>query len=262
MTTPTIGEHLRTWRQRRRMSQLELAATAQTSQRHLSCLESGRAMPSREMVLRLARHLAIPPRDRNTLLVAAGFAPVHRERGLTDPALGPVKALVERILRAHEPFPALAVDRHWTMLLANASIAPFLDGIAPALRTPPVNVLRLSLHPEGLAPRIANLGAWREHLFARLEAQRESTGDATVEALLAELRAYPTPSPRRAPSPSDTSLSGIAVPLELVHGDRLLRFWSTTTVFGTPVDVTLSELAIETFLPADADTARALGAIA
>ena len=260
MSTPTaIGEQLRAWRQRRRLSQLQLATTAATSQRHLSFVESGRAMPSREMVLRLARHLSVPPRDRNTLLVAAGFAPVHRERALTDPALGPVRALVERILRGYEPYPALAVDRHWTMVLANASVAPLLEGIAPALLAPPINVLRLSLHPEGLAPRIVNLDAWREHLFARLDAQLEASGDSALEALIAELRAYPAPPARRGSPPSDTSLSGIAVPLELAHGDRVLRFWSTTTVFGTPVDVTLSELAIEAFLPADPETARAVG---
>ncbi|MBC8069147.1 MAG: helix-turn-helix transcriptional regulator, partial [Deltaproteobacteria bacterium] len=189
----TIGELLRGWRQKRRLSQLELAGTAEVSQRHLSFVESGRAMPSREMVLRLARHLSIPQRERNTLLVAAGFAPIYRERGLADPELAGVKQLVERIVRGYEPYPALAIDRHWTLLLANAALTPLLAGIAPSLLTGPVNVLRLSLHPEGLAPRIVNYDPWREHIIARLEAQLESSGDAGVAALIAELRSYPAP---------------------------------------------------------------------
>lgn len=261
-TRVTIGELLRGWRQKRRLSQLELAGTAEISQRHLSFVESGRAMPSREMVLRLARHLAIPQRERNTLLVAAGFAPIYRERDLADPELGGVKGLIERILRGYEPYPALAIDRHWTLLLANAALTPLLAGIAPALLAGPVNVLRLSLHPEGIAPRIVNYDQWREHILARLEAQLERSGDATVAALIAELRSYPAPGSRRRSDAVDTTLAGIAVPLELAHGDRTLRLLSTTTVFGTPVDVTLSELAIEAFLPADAATAAALAELA
>jgi transcriptional regulator with XRE-family HTH domain len=238
---------------RRRITQRELATTADISQRHLSFLESGRAMPSREMVMRLARRMAVPHRDRNALLVAAGFAPVYRERALTDPALAPVQELVQRILRGYEPYPALAVDRHWTLLLANDALGPLLEGISPALMEPPINVLRVSLHPEGLAPRILNFEEWRTHILARLEGQLEASGDEAIEALMAELRTYPAPSGRRAQTPS--GLSGIAVPLELSHQGRVLRFLSTTTVFGTPLDITLSELAIEAFLPADEETA-------
>jgi transcriptional regulator with XRE-family HTH domain len=257
MNTPAaLGDLLRTWRKRRRISQRELATTADISQRHLSFLESGRAMPSREMVMRLTRRLALPPRERNSLLVAAGFAPVYRERALTDPGLARVQELVARILQGYEPYPALAVDRHWTMLLSNSALGPLLEGVAPALLQPPVNVLRVSLHPDGLASRVLNFDEWRAHVLMRLEAQLEASGDDTLQVLMEELRGYPAPASAR--RGSDPALSAIAVPLELAHGDRVLRFLSTTTVFGTPVDITLSELAIEAFLPADEATAQAL----
>jgi len=258
MAQASIGELVRSWRQRRHLSQLDLAATAEISQRHLSFVESGRAMPSREMVLRISRYLQIPQRERNTLLVAAGFAPVHRERPLSDPALASVRAMIERILRGYEPYPALAVDRHWTMVMANAAVAPLLAGISPTLLAAPVNVLRLSLHPEGLAPRIVNFEEWREHLLVRLASQLAASGDPVLAALVEELNRYPSPQPRRRPA-SDATLESIAVPLELMVGDRVLRFLSMTTIFGTPVDITLSELAIEAFLPADAETLEALG---
>jgi len=253
----SIGDLVRSWRRRRHLSQLDLAATAEISQRHLSFVESGRAMPSREMVLRIARHLQIPQRERNTLLVAAGFAPVHRERPLSDPALTSVRAMIERVLRGYEPHPALVVDRHWTMVMANAAVAPLLSGIAPRLLAEPVNVLRLSLHPEGLAPRIVNYDEWREHLLVRVASQLAASGDPVLAALVQELNAYPAPSPRRATA-GDASLESIAVPLELMVGDRVLRFISMTTIFGTPIDITLSELAIEAFLPADTETLQAL----
>jgi len=261
MTTAqaSIGDLVRSWRQRRRLSQLELATTAEISQRHLSFMESGRAMPSREMVLRLARYLEIPQRERNTLLVAAGFAPIYRERPLSDPALASVRAMIERVLRGYEPYPALAIDRHWKMLMANAAVAPLLEGIASSLLAEPVDVLRLSLHPEGLAPRIVNYDEWREHLLARLASQLAASGDPVLSAMIQELSAYPPPTPpRNKTTARDATLASIAVPLELMVGDRVLRFISMTTVFGTPMDVTLSELAIESFLPADAETAAAL----
>ena len=251
--TVPVGEQLRAWRSRRRLSQLDLALDADISARHLSFLETGRSRPSRGMLLRLAERLAIPARDRNLLLVAAGFAPALPERSLDDPALAAARHAVELVLAAHEPFPALAVDRHWQLLAANAGVAPFLAGAAPHLLAPPVNVLRLSLHPEGLAPRIANLAEWRGHILHRLEAQVAASGDPVLGALLEELRAYPGGS-----SHGGDGYGGVAVPLRVRAGEAVLSFLSTTTMFGTPIDVTLSELAIEAFLPADEATAAAL----
>ena len=187
--TLPVGEQLRAWRGRRRLSQLDLALDAEISARHLSFLETGRSRPSRAMLLRLAERLAIPARDRNLLLVAAGFAPALPERALDDPALAAARRAVDLVLKAHEPFPALAVDRHWQMVAANAGVAPLLAGVAPHLLEPPVNVLRLSLHPEGVAPRIVNLAEWRAHIFHRLEAQIEASADPVLADLLAELRA-------------------------------------------------------------------------
>ena len=255
--THTIGGHIREWRQRRRLTQLDLASDAEISTRHLSFLETGRAQPSREMVLKLAERLQVPLREQNTLLVAAGFAPVYPERRLSDPALDAARKAVDLVLKGHEPYPALAVDRHWTMVTANAAVAPLLAGVDAELLKPPVNVLRLSLHPKGLAPRIANLPEWRAHLLARLHNQIEATADATLTALLEELRRYPAHG--AATSRTGTrDYAGIVVPLELVTETGTLAFFSTTTVFGTPVDVTLAELAVEAFFPADAATAQAL----
>lgn len=248
-----FGDLLRDWRKRRRLSQLDLATEADISQRHLSFVESGRAKPSRDMVLHLAEQLDIPLRERNFLLVAAGYAPVFPERALEDPAMRAARDAVERVLAGHEPHPAIAVDRHWTLLSANRAFAPLLEGIDGALLAPPVNVLRLSLHPKGAAPRIANLAEWRAHILARLRRQAEVSADPVLRALLDELRAYPAPAAAR---PVDTD--GIAVPLRLATPDGTLSFLSTTMVFGTPVDITLSELTIEAFFPADAETAAAM----
>lgn len=257
MNLDPVGAQLRAWRQRRRMSQLDLACEAEVSTRHLSYVETGRAAPSREMLLRLAERLEVPLRERNNLLLAAGFAPMYKERRLDDPALQAARTAVERVLRAHEPFPALAVDRHWHLVMANAAVAPLLAGVAPALLEPPVNVLRLSLHPQGLAPRIVNLGQWRGHLLTRLHEQVAASGDAVLADLMRELADYPSPSGIGEHAEAETG--GIAVPMRLSLPDgRQLSFLSTTTVFGTPVDVTLAELAIEAFLPADDATARAL----
>jgi transcriptional regulator with XRE-family HTH domain len=251
--TLPVGEQLRAWRSRRRLSQLDLALDADISARHLSFLETGRSRPSRTMLLRLAERLAIPARDRNLLLVAAGFAPALPERSLDDPALAAARRAVELVLKAHEPFPALAVDRHWQLVAANAGIAPFLVGAAPHLLAPPVNVLRLSLHPEGLAPRIENLAEWRAHILHRLEAQVAASGDQVLAALLEELRTYPGGRMR-----GEDGYGGVAVPLRVKAGEAVLSFLGTTTMFGTPIDVTLSELAIEAFLPADEATAALL----
>jgi transcriptional regulator with XRE-family HTH domain len=257
----SFGEHLRDWRLRRRMSQLDLAGEAEISTRHLSFVETGRSVPSREMVLRLAERLEIPLRERNALLVAAGYAPMYRERPLDDPALSAAREAVHLILRSHEPYPALAVDRHWNLLAHNAMVPHLLARADPALLQAPVNVLRLSLHPQGLAPHIVNLGQWRHHLFERLRQQIHATGDPVLQSLEQELRAYPVPE-----DVDDTRLEGevlgVAMPLRFRTDAGVLSFISTTTVFGTPVDVTLQELALETFFPADAFTGEALRALA
>ena len=256
-----IGALLRAWRQRRRLSQLDLALEAEVSQRHLSFVESGRAAPSREMVLRLAERLAVPLRERNALLLAAGYAPCFAERALDDPAMGAARAAVEAILKAHLSCPALAVDRHWRMVAANAAVPALIGEIGNrALLTPPVNALRLSLHPRGLAPRIANLAEWRAHLLERLRRQVEASADPVLASLLAELAAYEAPPAGTAAGTAGAAHppGGILVPLELETPAGRLSLISTTTVFGTPAEVTLSELAIETFFPADAASAERL----
>lgn len=261
-TARPIGDHLREWRQRRRLSQLDLACEADISTRHLSFLETGRARPSREMVLHLAEQLEIPLRERNLLLVAAGFAPIFAERALDDPALRAARQAVDLVLAGHEPFPALAVDRHWTLVAANGAVGRLLAGVDPAQLAGPVNVLRLSLHPAGLAPRIVNLREWRDHLLARLRRQIDLTADPVLEALLAELSAYPVPY-RPGPVPAnDQEQAGVIVPFRLETAAGLLELFSTTTIFGTPIDVTLSELAIEAFYPADAATGERLRRLA
>jgi transcriptional regulator with XRE-family HTH domain len=257
-----FGEHLKSWRQRRRMSQLELAGEADISTRHLSFVETGRSVPSREMVLRLAERLEVPLRERNALLVAAGYAPMYRERPLDHPALAAAREAVQLILRSHEPYPALALDRHWNLLAHNAMVPHLLGRADPALLQGTVNVLRLSLHPRGLAPHIVNLGQWRHHLFERLRQQVQLTADPVLQALQEELRAYPLP-PDADATRLEGELLGVAMPLRFRTEDGgVLNFISTTTVFGTPVDVTLQELALETFFPADAFTADALRAMA
>jgi len=249
-----VGAQLREWRQRRRLSQLDLAGDAEVSTRHLSFVETGRAMPSREMVLRLADRLEVPLRERNHLLTAAGFAPMYAERGLDDPALKAARDAVELVLKGHEPYPALAVDRHWTLVSHNRAVPPLLAGVAPALLQPPINVLRISLHPDGLAPRIVNLAQWRAHLLHRLRQQVAVSADPVLAALADELAGYPAP----AATPPDIADAAVVVPFVLTTAAGTLSFISTTTVFGTPVDVTLSELALETFFPADAATGAAL----
>jgi transcriptional regulator with XRE-family HTH domain len=257
-----FGAHLRQWRQHRRLSQQGLAEEAEISTRHLSFVETGRSMPSREMVLRLADRLHVPLRERNAMLVAAGYAPMYRERPLDDPAMAPARAAVERILAAHEPWPALAVDRHWNLVAHNRVLPHLLAGADASLLQPPVNVLRLSLHPGGLASRIVNLRQWRDHLFERLRQQVQATGDAVLASLLDELRAFPVPD--RA---DDVRLEGehlgVALPLQYRAADgSVLGLLSTTTVFGTAVDVTVQELTLETFFPVDEATAAALRKLA
>lgn len=260
--SPSFGSQLQSWRRKRRFSQLDLALEAGISQRHLSFVETGRAMPSREMVLHLADHLDVPPRERNALLVAAGFAPILRDRGLDHPDLAAARRAVDVILKGHAPNPALAVDRHWTLVAANEGVAPLLAGVANSLLGPTANVLRLSLHPEGLAARIRNFREWREHILNRLARQIEAVPDPVLVALLEELRGYPIPAAARPPTPAANLYSGLVVPLELaVHAGATLRLISTTTVFGTALDIGLSELAIESFFPADEETAQTLTAL-
>jgi transcriptional regulator with XRE-family HTH domain len=257
-----FGAHLRHWRTHRRLSQLDLAQEADVSTRHLSYVETGRAAPSREMVLRLAERLEVPLRERNALLVAAGFAPMYRQRSLDDPAMAAARRAVDLVLKGHEPFPALAVDRHWNLVAHNALVPLLMEGAAPELLKPPINVLRLSLHPEGVAPRIANLAQWRTHLLERLQQQIAATGDTVLQALHDELEGYPAPRVSHDAPALDTALSAVAVPFQVVMPGGVLSFISTTTIFGTPVDVTLQELAVESFFPADEQTAAALTALA
>lgn len=252
-----VGALLRQWRQHRRLSQLDLACEADISTRHLSFVETGRAQPSREMLLRLAERLEIPLRERNRLLGAAGYAPLFSQHGLNDPALEAARGAIEQLLEAHEPNPALAVDRHWNLLMANAAVAPFLLGVAPQLLGPPLNVLRLSLHPEGLAPRIVNLAQWRAHLLNRLRGDIALSNDAQLQALLDELLGYPAPD-----DAVQVAHDAVLVPLQLRTEQGVISLISTTTVFGTPTDITLAELALETFFPADQVSADYLRVIA
>jgi transcriptional regulator with XRE-family HTH domain len=255
-TTPTAGDYLRTWRHRRRMSQLDFALDAEISQRHLSFLESGRSAPSRDMLLHLAERLDVPLRERNAMLLAAGFAPVYSERHLDDPAMAAARVAIETVLRGHEPFPALAVDRHWNLVTANRAVAPLLVGVEDTtLLVPPLNVLRVSLHPNGLAPRIANLGEWRAHLLDRLRRQIAVTSDIALVELLRELSGYPGGAAHVA-APMDHA--GVFMPLRLMSAHGMLSLISTTTVFGTPRDLTLAELAVEAFFPADDRTRKRL----
>lgn len=254
-----FGEQLRHWRQHRRLSQLDLAQVAAISTRHLSFVETGRSVPSREMVLRLSERLDIPLRERNTLLVAAGYAPMYRERRLDDPALSSVRQAVELILKSHEPYPAIAIDRYWNLVDANSVVPLLLANCDPALLQPPVNVFRLSLHPKGMAPQIANLAQWRDHLFERLRQQIAATADPVLVALLEELKSYPVP--EGAGVQLDGEHAGIVMPFQFSTPAGVLNFISTITIFGTPIDVTLQELAIEAFFPADEFTKQALQAM-
>lgn len=247
-----IGSLLRAWRDRRRHSQLDVSVETGISTRHLSYVETGRARPSRDLVLRLADHYDVPLRDRNALMLAAGYAPAYRERSLEDEEMAPVRDALQRILAGYEPYPALVVDRGWHLVLANAAIAPFLEGVAPELLAPPVNVLRLSLHPDGMSSRIVNLAEWRGHLLDRLVREAAVTGDQDAADLVRELRGYPGGEEHPRPE------GRVAVPLRLRTDDGELAFLSTVTTFGTAVDISLAELSVEAFLPADDVTARAL----
>lgn len=257
----SVGGLLKQWRQRRRLSQLSLALDAEISQRHLSFLESGCSQPSRDMVLHLTRQLDVPLRDRNVILHAAGYAPLFPQRPLDAPELSVAREAIDRILHGHLPHPALAVDRHWTLLSANTAVSHLMKGAAPHLLEGDVNVLRLSLHPGGLAPRILNLTEWRDHVLSRLGHEIERSADPVLAVLRDELTAFPHPKPSRPDRATPTRHWEIAVPLRLKSDAGPLSFLSTTTVFGTAVDVTLSEVTIEAFFPADKETADAMAGL-
>lgn len=252
------GELLRIWRERRGMSQLALAAEADISQRHLSCLENGRASPSRAMVLRLAQTLDVPLRERNNLLISAGYAPLYKDRSLESSDLSMAMSGIRRLLSAHEPYPALVIDRHWNLVEANGAVFALLQGCDPELLQDPVNVVRISLHPRGLAPRIANLAEWRGHLVSRLERQRRLQLDTRIEELLAEIWQLTPDLPSERDEAALENFGEIAVPLRLRMPFGEVSFLSCVATFGTAVDVTLSELSLELFFPENAQTAAML----
>jgi transcriptional regulator with XRE-family HTH domain len=253
-----IGELLRSWRRQRNLSQLELALGADVSSRHVSFVETGRAQPSREMVLRLAGELEVPLRDRNTLLLAAGYAPIYPERSLDAPEMTPVRQALDRFLRAHEPYPALVVDRHHNLIAANDALDLLLDGVSPGLLEAPANAMRIALHPEGMAPRTLNLAEWSAHLLHRVRRETQISGDPQLAGLYDELTGYPGVS--TVPTHPNIQPADILLPLKLLDldGKSELAFFSTLSTFGTAADITVSELAIEAFYPANAHTAMRL----
>jgi len=252
-----IGALLREWRERRNLSQFQLASGSAVSARHLSFIETGRSRPSREMVLHLAERLDVPLRDRNRLLLAAGYAPLFRQRPLEDEEMGLVREALDRFLAAHEPYPAVVLDRHANLVAANGAVDILTAGVAPELLEPPANALRVALHPDGLAPQIVNFGEWSAHLLRRLRREIAVSGDEQLVQLHAELTGYP--SVETAGEALDTgSAADIVLPLRLRREGRELAFFSTVAIFGTALDVTLAELTIEAFYPADRETAALL----
>lgn len=259
-TATTFGQLLRGWRERRRVSQLDLSVAADVSTKHISFLENERAQPSREMVLSLADQLNVPLRERNQLLHAAGFAPAYSRRPLDAPEMRAVNTAIEQVLDGHEPYPALAVDRYWNILSMNDAAGLLAADVDPDLLGPPANVYRLSLHPDGLAPRVVNFAELAHHLLARLRHDATVSADPDLAALLDEVTAYPNV--RELPSHIAPDRSSVVVPVRLRHPHGELAMFTTIATFGTPVDVTVDELALETFFPADAETARRLNRLA
>jgi transcriptional regulator with XRE-family HTH domain len=249
----SFGEHLRSWRTRRHLTQMQLALRANVSARHLGFVETGRAAPSRALVLRLSEELDVPLRQRNTWLMAAGFAPVYGDRSMDDASFEAVRFAIDVTLEAHKPFPAFAIDRHWNVVVSNRALPELYVGVDPQLLEPPVNVLRLSLHPAGLAPRILNLREWSEHLLGRLRRELELTADPRLESLHEEALAYRAPA---SDAIEATDPPAVAIPLRIDTQLGVLSFLSTVSVFGTALDVTLSELALELFYPADKPTSE------
>ncbi|MFC7818194.1 helix-turn-helix domain-containing protein [Streptomyces sp. NPDC057367] len=259
-TAPTaqgVGPLLRAWRERRRVSQLELALRADSSARHISFVETGRSRPSEEMVLRLAEHLEVPVRERNALLLAAGYAPRYPETPLDDPALDTLREGMERLIRGYEPYPALVVDATYQVLAANRGILTLLEGLPEHLLQPPVNAMRLTLHPEGLAPRIRNLREWRGHLLEQMRRQIALHRSEPLRTLYEEVAAYPVPETGAGEEPAEP-VPYFALPMQIEHEGRTLSFISSISTFNTPMDVTVAELAIETLLPADPATVKYL----
>ncbi|MFI8435523.1 helix-turn-helix domain-containing protein [Streptomyces sp. NPDC079020] len=262
-----VGPLLRHWRERRRISQLELALRADSSARHISFIETGRSRPSEEMVLRLAEQLDVPVRERNALLVVAGYAPRYRETPLEDPSMDALREGMERLLHGYDPFPALVVDGTYTVVAANRGSSLLLAGVAEHLLAPPLNAMRITLHPEGLAPRILNLPEWRADLLAQMERQIALARSSRLRALYEEVAAYPPPVAAGGPWPGERGAGGpagrpardaptpFALTLRIAHEGRVLSFVASIATFNTPMDVTVAELAIETFLPADRETA-------
>jgi len=255
-TEEGVGSMVRQWRERRRRSQLDVSIAANVSTRHLSYIETGRATPSRAMIERLCDELDVPLRERNALYLAAGLAPEHHERPLVD--LGAARAAVESVLRGHEPNPAVAVNARWDLLAANRAMTRFLADVPAELTGPPLNMLRVTMHPDGLAVRLHNPGQWRGHALRRVRRQLERTADPALAELLGELESYPTPS---ATDDAPRAASEIVVPMRLATENGVLSLLYAVTVFGSPRDVTLDEIAIETFFPADDATREALQAL-
>jgi transcriptional regulator with XRE-family HTH domain len=257
---PTVGSLLRDWRQRRRRSQLDLANEAAVSARHLSFVETGRSKPSPELVMHLAEHLDVPLRERNSLLLAAGYAPRFAQTPLDASEMAPVRDALDVILAGHQPFPAMVVDRHWNFVTGNATAVRLLsEGLAPELLEPPVNIMRASLHPDGMAPRIVNFGPWATHLVDRVRREAEATGDTVLRDLHAELCSYPGVAGSET-EPDTVSRLFVPLVLRMPDGSEL-TFFSTVATFGTARDVTVEELSIESFFPADEATAAALRAL-
>ncbi|MEW2403099.1 helix-turn-helix transcriptional regulator [Streptomyces sp. NPDC046862] len=254
-----IGPLLRGWREVRKVSQLDLALRAGSSARHISFIETGRSRPSEEMVLRLAEHLEVPVRERNGLLLAAGYAPRYSETPLDDPSMDALRQGMERLIQCYEPYPALIVDATYDVLAANRGMAMFLEGVPASLLTPPLNAIRLTLHPEGLAPRIRNLRVWRGHLLDQMTRQIALHRSDALRELYEEVTAYPVPDPDPGEhAGGDVSPAHFALPMRIEHDGQVLSFVSSISTFNTPMDVTVAELAIETLLPADPATAKYL----
>lgn len=251
-----VGQLLREWRERRRLSQLELSIQADISTRHLSFIETGRSRPTPAMILRLTEHLEVPLRERNQVLLAGGYAPAYPQHGLDEPELAQVRAALRLVLTGHEPYPAVVINRWWELVEANGAIGMVTAGCADHLLQPPVNVLRLSLHPDGMAPRIINLAQWRAHLLGQVRRRAEQTGDSKLRELYDELRDYPGGLDESMPA------SNVVLPLRLKHAGGELSLFSISASVETAADITVDELAVETFYPADELTAQLLRASA
>ncbi|MEU9603328.1 helix-turn-helix transcriptional regulator [Streptomyces sp. NPDC048057] len=253
-----VGPLLRSWRERRRVSQLELALRADSSARHISFIETGRSRPSEEMILRLAEHLDVPVRERNALLLAGGYAPRYTETSLDDPAMSSLREGMQQLLHGYDPYPAIIVDGLYNVVAANLGMTRLIEGIAPHLLTPPLNGMRITLHPEGLAPRIRNFPEWRQHLLHQMERQLALVRSEELRALYEEVVGYPVPAGDDdgpgAGAPGSAPYPYFALPLRIEHEGEVLSFVSSISTFNTPMDVTVAELAIETMLPADPAT--------